>query len=309
MTADNAVELWETPVADEIFMIAGWRQWADAGSVSSVLPRYLITHLEAQQIGRIRPHGFYLFQLPGMHDLLRPQIKLRKGHSQELKSPDNQVYFWQSGRKGLVIMLGDEPHMNAEGYADAFFEVATTLNVRRIAVLGGVYAPVPYDRHRNISVTYSLRKMKDGLKKYAVDFSNYEGGASIGSYLAGRAEQLGLEYVALYAMVPYYDLSDLSPSLQGVGLEEDYRAWHDVMGRLSHMFDLGLDLSELRRRSDLMTESMARRLHNMERDAPDLHLQEYLAKITEDFVEKPFNPLGDVWETVLEDLFGDAGAE
>ena len=31
---DERVHLWETPTANEIVMIAGWHQWADAGSIS-----------------------------------------------------------------------------------------------------------------------------------------------------------------------------------------------------------------------------------------------------------------------------------
>jgi hypothetical protein len=41
------VELWEKPSAART-MIAGWHQWADAGSVSSGLPQYLIDHTDAR---------------------------------------------------------------------------------------------------------------------------------------------------------------------------------------------------------------------------------------------------------------------
>ena len=65
----DAVEIWETPKAREIYMLAGWRQWADAGSISSGLPQYLIQQTGARHIGSIRSDGFYLFQFPGTHDL------------------------------------------------------------------------------------------------------------------------------------------------------------------------------------------------------------------------------------------------
>ena len=32
-------ELWDAPAAKEIFAIAGWEQWANAGSVSSDLTK------------------------------------------------------------------------------------------------------------------------------------------------------------------------------------------------------------------------------------------------------------------------------
>ena len=61
---DELVELSEIPVADEIYMIVGWHQWADAGAISSGLPEYLIELTNAHKIGEIRPDGFYLFQVP-----------------------------------------------------------------------------------------------------------------------------------------------------------------------------------------------------------------------------------------------------
>ena len=72
---DELVELTEKPLAEEIYMLAGWRQWADAGATSSALPQYLIDHTEARKIGRIKSDSFYLYQLPGTHHFLRPEVK------------------------------------------------------------------------------------------------------------------------------------------------------------------------------------------------------------------------------------------
>ena len=265
---EEPLELWERPVNEKTYMIAGWHQWADAGSVSSGLPEYLVKHLGARQIGRLRPEGFYLFQLPGMHDLLRPHVKLQEGYRAKFTPPQDLIYHWSNERRALVIFVGDEPHLNAEAYADAFFAVTAALGVARIAAVGGVYAPVPFAKSRNISCAYSLLQLKKELSRYEVNFSSYEGGATIGTYLLDRAEKLGIEYLSLNAMVPLYDLSQLSPGLQGLGMENDFSAWHDVMGRLNHMFDLGLDLTDLRQRSDSTIEAMAARVRRARNGAP-----------------------------------------
>lgn len=301
----DAVELWETPHAAEMYMIAGWRQWADAGSVSSELPNYLIEKLPAREIGRLRPDGFYLFQLPGMHGLLRPEIKLEDGRCIKQQKPDNKIYYWEDEGKGLVIFLGDEPNLNAEAYQEAFFRIVQALRVRRVASIGGVYAPVPYDKAREMSCSYSLPGLRAELDRYAMTYSEYEGGTSIGSYFLPEAERLGIEYFVCYPLVPLYDLSQLAEGMQGLGFEEDYKAWHELMGRLSHMFGLGMDLSELRVRADTLVESMHARVRSLERDMPELGLSEYLARIGEEFTEHPFAPLGDVWEHELDQLFGD----
>jgi predicted ATP-grasp superfamily ATP-dependent carboligase len=301
---DELVELVEKPAAQEMYMIAGWRQWADAGATSSALPQYLVEKTGARKIGRVKSDGFYMFQVPGTHQFLRPEIKLEEGYIRELRSSKNEFFFSGNERKGLVIFLGDEPHMNIERYAEAFFDAVQELGVKRVAVVGGVYGTVPYNKDRQVSCTYSLPSMKDELSEYAVRFSNYEGGASIGSYLADRAEQLGIEYFVYYAVVPMYDLSQLSSLLQGVRIEQDFKAWYDLMRRFNHMFGLRLDLSDLQRQSDELTASMSAEIDELEKKAPQSSIRDYLDKLAADFDETPFMPL-DVWDRELGDLFKD----
>lgn len=302
---NNQLELWEKPTAREIYMIVGWQQWADAGSISSELPQYLIEHTGARKIGEIKPAGFYLFQIPGTHHFLRPEIKLKEGHTKALSHRKNEFFYTGDEQKGLVIFLGSEPHLNAEQYGDALFEAAQTLGVKKMSAVGGVYGPMPYDKDRDISCAYSLPHMKAGLEEYAVRFSNYEGGATIGSFLLSQAEEKGLEFFVMYAFVPAYDLSQLSSLLQGIRIENDYKAWYDLLRRLNHMFDLGLDLSELEQFSHELILSMDSKIEALEKEMPQLKVKDYLRNLTEDFNEMSFMPLDDVWERELGDLLDD----
>lgn len=300
---DNLLELWEKPESEEKYMIAGWRQWADAGSISSRLPQYLIDQTRARKIGEIKPDGFYLFQIPGTHHFVRPHIKLDEGYRKELESKRTEIYYTGNDDKGLVIFLGDEPHLEVELYADAFFQVVKQLGVRRVVALGGVYGAMPYDKDREVSCVYSLPALKNELTSYAVKFSDYEGGSTIGTYLADRAEREGVEFIDFYAFVPAYDFSQLSTHLQGLRVENDFKAWYDLMRRFNHMFDLRIDLSDLARQSDELTASIDAKLGELERKAPQLKVREYMQTLAQDFTEMSFMPLGDVWEQELEDLF------
>jgi proteasome assembly chaperone (PAC2) family protein len=302
---NDLVEIWEKPLADEIYMIVGWHQWADAGAISSGLPEYLIEQTGARRIGEMKPDGFYLFQIPGTHHFLRPEIRLDEGYREELRTRKNEFFYSGDDRNGLVIFLGEEPHLNVELYAEAFFHAVAELGVRRVAAVGGVYGAMPYDKDRQISCVYSLPVMKDELTKYAVKFSDYEGGTTIGTYLVDKAEQSGVEFLVFYAFVPVYDFSELSAHLQGMRIENDFKAWYDLMGRLNHMFDLGIDLSDLRERSDELLSSMGSKIDELDRALPQLKVREYVEGLSRDFVEMPFMPLGEVWERELGDLFKD----
>ncbi len=301
---NESVTIWEKPQAEQVYMIAGWEQWADAGSVSSGLPQYLINHLRARKIGELRPDGFYLFQIPGMHHLLRPQVKFEEGYSKSIKARVNSIYYTGNAQKGLVIFAGEEPHMDIDRYADALFDAAQQLSVRRIVAVGGVYGAMPYEKDREVSCTYSLPSMKEELRKYAVRFSNYEGGATIGSYLVDRAERAAVEMLVFNAFVPAYDFSQAGLPLQGLRIEEDYRAWYELMKRLTHMFQLELDLADLDTQSEALVESMHQKLEELSVKMPQLQVHEYLATLSGEFKENSFAPLDELWERELGDLFG-----
>lgn len=303
---DELLMLWELPKAKEIFMIAGWHQWADAGAISSGLPLYLIHKTKARKIGAIKDDGFYLFQLPGAHHFLRPEIKLEEGHRKELHKPNNEFYYTGDDEKGLVIFIGDEPHMRIDQYAEALFSAVQALGVKRVSAVGGVYGTIPYDRDREVSCAYSLPTMKDELSRYAVRFSNYEGGATIGTYLVDGAEQRGIEFFIFYAFVPAYNFGEVSEMVQGISIEHDFKAWYDVMRRLNHMADLNIDLSELEEQSYDLMVSMDAKIDELVEQMPDVDVRAYLEEVTDNYEAKPFvPPLSDVWGKAIGNLLSD----
>jgi predicted ATP-grasp superfamily ATP-dependent carboligase len=302
---NDLFDLWEKPSSAKD-MIAGWYQWADAGEVSSGLPHYLIDRTEARQIGEIDPNGYYLFQFPGTHDLLRPMVTLDEGYRVALEQRRNAFYISGNERTRFFIFIGDEPHMNVEQYSEVFLDAVESLGVERVAVVAGVNGPMPYDKDREISCVYSLPRMKEEMEGYAVRLSNYEGGATIGVYLADRAEERDIELVTFYAMVPAYDFSRASSAIQRVSAEEDYKAWYDLMRRLDYMFGLDLDLSDLEKRSAELIAAWDSRLAQLKKKMPGV-VEEYMNEVNEEFSEQTFDPLGQAWEDALGDIFKDAG--
>lgn len=285
-------------------MLVGWRQWADAGSISSGLPEYLINHTNAVKIGELTAVDTYLFQIPGMHHFMRPTIKLEDGYRQSMEEKKNEFYYVGNDDKGLVIFLGDEPHLNAERYCEAFFSAVTHLNVKRIVTVAGVFGPMPYDKDRQVSCIYSLPSMREEMETYAVRFSNYEGGTTIGAFMVHLAEYENIEMVGFYGFSPAYDFSDgTAVQPMGVQIEVDYKAWYDILRRCKHMFGLSLNLSDLEEKSHALQESIQSRLDEMDAQDPKLNIGPYLQKVEDGFEETIFDPVTDVWEEGLKDLF------
>ncbi|MCB0115966.1 MAG: PAC2 family protein [Caldilineaceae bacterium] len=301
----TSVKLWETPSAKTIYLIAGWHQWADAGSISSGLPAYLIDQTDARKIGDIAPDSFYLFQLPGTHHLLRREVQMKDGFVLNMSQRVNEFFYTGDAERGLLIFLGEEPHVNEDTYADAFFDVVEKLGVRRIVILGGVYGSMPYDKDREVSCSYSLERMHGELEDYAVRFSNYQGGTTIGTFMVHKAKERGIECVTFHGFVPAYEFGQMGAPAQGIRIENDFKAWYDIMRRINHMFDLGISLSDLSRKTDELVASIDSDIEELAGELPQLNIREYFEELNREFTERSFMPLDDIWERELGNLFDD----
>ncbi len=301
----DAIDLWEEPKSEEMYMIAGWRQWADAGSISSRLPRYLIQQSGARQIGTIRPDGFYLFQIPGTHDLVRPDIQFEEGFPTELDVPENQLFYAGDKRRGLLYFVGDEPHLDIERYVATLLQVAKRFGVKRIVAFGGVYGELPYDKERMVSCVYSQRVLKAELDNLAVNLSNYRGGASIGSYLCKRAGEQDVEFIGFYAFVPTYDFSEMAEISNSIRIENDFMAWLGVMRRVNYMLGLDIDLTELEEKSANLRRVVGEKVEELDRESPQLGVRAYLDRLAEEFTETHFDPLDVGWEEEVRRLLDD----
>lgn len=318
----SAIEFTERPQSRHLVMLIGWRQWADAGSMSSGLPQYLIQRSDARRIGSLPPNGYYLFQIPGTHDLVRPVVNFVDGFPRSLKTPRNELFFSGNADDGVIYFLGDEPHLDVESYIGAILDAAQELGVSQIVGFGGVYGELPYDRERLVSCTYSLREMKSDLEALSVTLSDYQGGAAIGSYLCKRASERGMKYASFYAFVPTYDFSNFAEITSSIRIENDFTAWLAVMRRVNRYLDTRFDLSDLEEKSQRLHQMLDEKVDELDNVAPGSGLREYFAELGDAFTEMSFDddddtddatlddapPLDDMWESALRHILDDDSA-
>jgi proteasome assembly chaperone (PAC2) family protein len=297
------VQIVDRPISKEIFMFVGWRQWADAGSVSSGLPQYLIELNKAHKIGEIDSNNFYLFQIPGTHDLVRPIVKFNEGFPEFLEDKRNEFFYSGDEERGIVYFIGDEPHLNAEQYVGALLHVAKELRVKRIIGFGGVYGELPYNKERMISSTYSHKRIKTELDNLGVNFSDYQGGGSIGSFMCRRASELDIEYTSLYAFVPVYDFTNVSRNASGIQIENDFMAWLGIMRRVNYMLKLNWELTDLEAKSERLIKLMDDKIQEIAKTFPEINIHEYMQQLNDSFEEVVFEPLQDFWEDEINRLF------
>ena len=296
------IDLWEQPKVKEMYLLAGWQQWADGGAISSGLPQYIIQQTKARQIGEIKPDGYYLFQLPGMQHFIRPIVQHEQGYSKSLQTPRNEFYYTEMGDKGIVIFIGDEPHLDAERYTQDFLDAVKLVRVKRVIMFGGIYAEVPFDKERMITSVFSLESMREEISDLTVDLSNYQGPGSIGSYLCKRGGEQEIEVVSFYTFCPLYHFGNLHEVNKTIHIEKDYIAWKGAMRRVNHMLGIDFNLDDLEDKSDQLIERLNGEVEALDNKYPDLGVREYMQRLVISFEEKSFSPLEDVWQDELRRL-------
>ncbi len=246
-------DLYEKPPAK--YMIAGWKpQWSDGGEISSGLPQYLIDRYGARKIGALGEKvsmECYPFQVPGTHDAFRPAAAYREGLPSTRMYREN--YFYDAG-KGLILFLGEEPWFRIDLYGEAFFHAVRELGVKRTAAVEGYNGPAPPDLERSVNCSYSNPHLKEELEPYGVAFSSYgsdrRSGPTISMALITLAHHYypDVELFRLGSMAPAYAF--LTSDKEPVAIVRDHRSFYDIMRRLKALFELDIDLTDLKTKGE-----------------------------------------------------------
>ena len=304
--ADELIIFEQKPTAT--YLIAGWRrQWSNGGRISSGLPRYLIEKLSAKKIGELGPQVStmcYPFQVAGTHDAFRPVAAFREGLPAESMHREN--YFFDAGN-GLVIFLGEEPWYRLDIYVQGFFEAIKELGIKQTVAIEGVNGPAPPDLERRITCAYSKASMKEDLERFGLQFSSYGSdgrrGPTIGMALVSVAhfEYPDIEMFRLGAMAPLYPL--LSSSNQQLGITRDHRSFYDIMRRLNAMFDLTIDLNELKSLADAESGELQTNLEKLSESSREA--KQVIEQVRAEYNYTPFEQrveLDPALDQTLEDI-------
>ena len=254
-------------------MVCGISGWVDGGEAATGSIQYLVRKLEAKGFAEIPTNRFHIFQVPGQLSL-RPHIKIEDGILKEHRFPQNQFFYWvnPNADNDLILFLGTEPNLNWEEYADAILSVAEELAVIRIYLLGGVLDKTPHTREPGVSCACSSDQLKEEMRKYSVQFSNYEGPGSFSTTLLRICQDRQGQMVSLTTRATYYPEFDII-------IPHNPKAIRAVVSRLNHLLRLNLDISDL----DKQAEEFEVKLSFMASQNPAFRT--YVEELEKDFIE------------------------
>ena len=259
-------------------LLLGFSGWMDGGEVSTGTVKSLVNKLNAKSFAEIEPRGFYIYSFPGSMEitaLFRPHTEIKNGIVESYENPSNTFYY--SEENNLILFLGKEPNLNWEEYSDYIFSICKEFNVEMIYFIGSVAGLVPHTREPRLFCSASEPKLKDTFQHYGVKFSNYEGPASIVTYLTAECSKRNINMVSLVAAIPAY--------VQG----NNPKCIEAVTRRIAGMLELEMDLSDLTAISD----AFEKKLHEVVQEQPEL--ESNIHKLEEDYDNEIFNnEMGDL---------------
>jgi len=266
------------PSLDRPRLVFGLSGWMNGGDVSTGTIEYLARKCGADVLGEIDDEAFYLFSFPGSMELsalIRPFCKIEDGLITGYKMPRNALFCCEA--QGLILMVGREPNLRWDQYADCVFSLCERFGVSAIWFIGSVAGLVPHSREPRLHASVSDEKLKPMLEQFRVRFSNYEGPASVVTYLTRRAAERGLPMVSLVAEIPAY--------VQG----PNHRCIESAVRQLAGILNVQVPLDDLR----AMGDRLERRLDEVLQKHPEL--LERIRKLEEDYDNDVFNTeMGDL---------------
>ena len=253
-------------------MILGFSGWMDGGDVSTGTIEGLIDTLGAEPFAEIDHEGFYIYSFPGSMELtalFRPHTLIQNGMITTFDFPSNN--FFAAEQNDLILFLGKEPNLHWRQYAECIFSVCRQFAVEMIYFIGSVAGLVPHTREPRILCSVSHPDLLETFHAAGMRFAEYEGPASIVTYLTARAEKHNVKMASLVATIPAY--------VQG----NNPKAIEAVTRRLASILGLHVELEKLRTASD----EFERKLSEIIEQQPDL--AETILKLEENYDNELFD--------------------
>ena len=229
----------QKPELSNPVLLLGFSGWMNGDQVSTGAVEYLIEKFQARKFAQIEPADFYIYNFPGPMELsamFRPHTKIENGIIRTYQPPANDFFSVQS--HNLILFVGREPNLAWRQYADCIISLCEQFNVKEIYFIGSVAGLTPHTREPRIFCSVSDEELKASLQQHGIHFTNYEGPASIVSYLTFRSKSQGIGMLNLVAEIPAY--------VQG----HNYKCIETIIRYIASLLNLNIQYDDIRTMAD-----------------------------------------------------------
>ncbi len=233
----DVIKLHKQPRPKRCVMLASW---PGIGDVSLTAAKYLVEKLNAAEIGEIEPVNF--FEPMG--------VTVRDNVVDSPRFPENKFYYWQSAKAAhsLLIFIGEEqPSLKGYDLINCVLDVAQRLKVTRVYSCAAAVTRIHHSEEVKVWGAATTSDLLDELGKHNVILRGNLRIAGLNGLILGMAKERGMEGICLLGEVPAYATQMANP-----------RASLAVLGILTEMLGIALDLAELSRLAEQVDKEMDR---------------------------------------------------
>ncbi|MBN2468903.1 MAG: PAC2 family protein [Deltaproteobacteria bacterium] len=239
------IQIHEHPKLDQPILIAGFDGWPNAGKISTDVLDFLKNNLPTKKFAEIDPDPFCHFA----H--MRPCAEISDGKINKLCFCPYEFFYVQgTSSPDLILFCGSEPDLQWKRFTQSFFNLATSVAVKLLIIIGGTYDSVSHNHEPIVSVISTSNNLRASLAGEGVTISNYQGPISIHTMLFMEAERRGIPCLSFWGHAPQY--------LQSNNLSVIYKILTlvDRIGEIN--LDIGslhLQAMELRKQINIIVEN------------------------------------------------------
>ena len=180
--------------------------FVDAGAAAATAATFLRHRWQADQIATFDKDAFIDFRAR------RPTVVIDAGEVRRLEWPSIDVYAAEVSRseRDVVLVIGSEPDMRWEAFADAVLRAAQRLGAATLVTLGSYPAAVPHTRPIRLMRAHNGRA--GSVEIGGTPVPGYTGPINVGTALQEAAKRIELSAVGLWAEVPHYIAASPNPA-------------------------------------------------------------------------------------------------
>lgn len=223
----EGIHLYEVPALRSPVLVAAFAGWPDAAGAATGAVRYLVRAFQAKRFASVDPEPFFDFS----H--VRPHISLDAKGERVLTWPSND-FFYHHGERDLILLVGTEPSLRWQSYAQAIIDLARQQGVFLMVTLGALLDAVPHTRDIRVSGASSSPQWRQALEDMGILPSRYEGPTGISGVLLYLCQRLGIPYATIWGHCPHYLQTMMNPVVSLA-----------LVRRLAQLLGLEVDLKEL----------------------------------------------------------------
>ncbi len=228
------VILHRTPKLKKPVMLAAWPGVSD---VALEVAAYLVDKMEGKEFAALDPMDFFT----------PVGIQVQENVVQVPVFPENKFYLIKTpkGKSDVIVFSGEsQPDRNHYDLARAVLDVAERFKVKRIYTCAAAMVQHSVQKSRVLAAATDAKLITE-LKQYNITLVGNFQIRGLNGLLLGAARERGMEGICILGETPQYAAEMPNPI-----------ASYAVLGALSQIFGLNLDLSDIAKDAKQMAEEM-----------------------------------------------------